>query len=438
MPERKKDYGASTLPGPEAVVCGEPGREDGTDVDLAKRNLIGNIVKEMRVHLGVSQEALAELIGSTQDYISKVERHKADPSWEFVIRLYAVASLAEMDALEKSMSGLPGSDCGRDNLPRTVRGATAVFKGLLRAGVLPTEIQDVVRGFIEQWEDYLAEKDSRHISDVIRRGFMQHRRPREQTGGSGFSPDLPFPMLQRVLFGETVTMDDLLAIAVGIVTSTQYLEHLAQGLWNDFSQTHTGRIIRPPLPIEDLARHLGCLVEKAEVEPHSVLSPESKRGELLAESNHYVIRFWNWTSGTRCLNRAHFLRFTVAHEIAHLVLVGDGKAAPQAREAERDADRLAGALLMPAKTLEIHMSALPSPSALARVFAVPLDALHIRLRHLREAGLIDHANPEKPAFIVGDVRSLSHRREGLGQTVLFPTRRAMRYGNPAMSYVRVD
>lgn len=103
-------------------------------------------------------------------------------------------------------------------------------------------------------------------------------------------------------------------------------------------------------------------------------------------------------------NAAHVVRFTLAHELAHLVYdrlaartlaQASGPWTPPRRE--RRANAVAAALLMPEKDLRIAISGLPDPSfaadirALAKQFEVGVTAL---VRRLENAGLLDDARAE--------------------------------------------
>jgi transcriptional regulator with XRE-family HTH domain len=48
---------------------------------------LGNIVRELRLEYGLSQEALAERCGFDRTYISLVERGQRNPSFTNVLRL---------------------------------------------------------------------------------------------------------------------------------------------------------------------------------------------------------------------------------------------------------------------------------------------------------------------------------------------------------------
>ncbi|MDE5897586.1 MAG: helix-turn-helix domain-containing protein [Clostridia bacterium] len=50
-------------------------------------NMYGNRIKELRIEKGLSQQQLADRLGTTQKSISKYELEKLDLSTEFIIRL---------------------------------------------------------------------------------------------------------------------------------------------------------------------------------------------------------------------------------------------------------------------------------------------------------------------------------------------------------------
>ena len=88
-------------------------------------------------------------------------------------------------------------------------------------------------------------------------------------------------------------------------------------------------------------------------------------------------------------------RFTIAHEIAHYVLhrdlIGDGVTddamyrSSLADEYERQADRLAGEILLPARALRVAYATEKGLAKLGTMFDASMDAIRIRLKELRLA-----------------------------------------------------
>lgn len=117
---------------------------------------VGRTVGEMRARLGINQTQLAEYIGTTQDYISRVARDEQVPSWELVFKLLSMANKAEADALVHSMRESSTPNRRRDNMARAIRSATAVLMGLANYEQTPDEAKGILKEFLEKWEDWLT------------------------------------------------------------------------------------------------------------------------------------------------------------------------------------------------------------------------------------------------------------------------------------------
>ena len=72
-------------------------------------------------------------------------------------------------------------------------------------------------------------------------------------------------------------------------------------------------------------------------------------------------------------------RFTIAHELGHLVLHGDGVD----ENSEREADQFASALLIPRAMLRRAVTETADPDLLRRRFNVSREALWIALKDAR-------------------------------------------------------
>ena len=129
----------------------------------------------------------------------------------------------------------------------------------------------------------------------------------------------------------------------------------------------------PPTDLEDVGRKLG--VQKISYESFS------GSGELYNDKDGYRIV----CSSDQPRSRQ---RFTVAHELAHVILESTGRNAPRAgRSVERICDMLAAECLMPTSVFEDQLPAtltLSDVAHLARTFGTSITATAIRCAHFRQ------------------------------------------------------
>lgn len=152
-----------------------------------------------------------------------------------------------------------------------------------------------------------------------------------------------------------------------------------------------------PINVKECAKHLGVILEKIELDA-------DVSGFLLLKDDNTIHIGYNKS------NPSNRIRFTIAHEIGHLILHAkdsklfvdkeekmiyrDGNSSTGELLKEREANAFAAALLMPAKLLrqeiEKHKEETKekSISAIAKKFLVSEQAITIRLTNL---GLIDYS-----------------------------------------------
>jgi hypothetical protein len=139
-----------------------------------------------------------------------------------------------------------------------------------------------------------------------------------------------------------------------------------------------------PVDVDGLARDLGLPIYLDASLPESISGKISRDGAA--------------TSGFRITVNAndvpHRRRFTIAHEIGHYVLHRDlildevtdnemYRSSELSDEFERQANRFAADLLLPAQVVRDQYRKLPAIIPLARLFAVSEEAMRIRLKELR-------------------------------------------------------
>lgn len=176
----------------------------------------------------------------------------------------------------------------------------------------------------------------------------------------------------------------------------------AQALLRDFEERY-GAGSSPPVPVERLAAALlGLFVDEAD-DVRALPGAPSDQGRLsgMLDAEAMVI----WIDRGEARRSPGRRRFTIAHEIGHLVLhvpayhevfcdrpadieeVDDGKPAaelPELRRREREANVFARELLMPEPLLreQAHATGFNLP-ALADRFEVSVAAMRLRLRLLK-------------------------------------------------------
>jgi len=124
-----------------------------------------------------------------------------------------------------------------------------------------------------------------------------------------------------------------------------------------------------------------------------VVSKDDMRTEYATthqDGRHLRIREDVYIRASRGEGRA---RFTLAHELGHLIMhccgievfaLASGEYVPAYRHSEKQADYFAASLLMPKK----YFSASDTPELVQNRHGVSLDAARIRLRYLRNKGFI--------------------------------------------------
>jgi putative zinc finger/helix-turn-helix YgiT family protein len=141
-----------------------------------------------------------------------------------------------------------------------------------------------------------------------------------------------------------------------------------------------------PIDVEGLALNLGCVVFRDPTMPRSQ-SGRIERLKHMEWGAGYAI----WINAGEAAKRQ---RFTLAHEIAHVALhadcIGDGivenamhRSAGVRVDDERDADRVAAAILMPERQVRAAFAKERSVARLADQFDVSDEAMRVRLRELR-------------------------------------------------------
>ena len=131
-------------------------------------------------------------------------------------------------------------------------------------------------------------------------------------------------------------------------------------------------VVSPPTDLDEVGRRIG--VQEICYESFS------GSGELHKEKGGYRIVCSLDQPRTR-------QRFTVAHELAHVILERTGRNAPRAGSSvERVCDMLAAECLMPTSTFDVQLPAVPTLSDvanLARTFETSITATAIRCAQLR-------------------------------------------------------
>lgn len=186
--------------------------------------------------------------------------------------------------------------------------------------------------------------------------------------------------------------------ALSKMTSTQRDMALSQGaIAVDLNQWLDDRFELPPPDLPDLSREtspeaaaesLRRLWSIGELPVRNMIHLLEKHGVRiysLAIDSREVDAFSWWKCSTpfvflNSTKSSEHSRFDAAHELGHLVL--HRHAAPQGREAEREADAFASAFLMPRASVIAHSPRYPSLQdliKLKKVWAVSVAALNYRL-----------------------------------------------------------
>ena len=156
----------------------------------------------------------------------------------------------------------------------------------------------------------------------------------------------------------------ILALAPGAPTLREAVRRVIADLIQD--------VMCPPTALEEVGRKLGVQEISYESFPGS--------GELHKERNGYRIV----CSSDQPRSRQ---RFTVAHELAHVILERTGRNAPRAGDSvERVCDMLAAECLMPASVFQGQLPATPTLrdiTNLARIFDTSITATAIRCAQFR-------------------------------------------------------
>lgn len=84
---------------------------------------IGTVIREARVARGLDQATLARRAGTTQTYVSRVERGAVSPSWATVERLLAAAGQRPRVRLEPLPRANPAGSTGRADPEASVEAA---------------------------------------------------------------------------------------------------------------------------------------------------------------------------------------------------------------------------------------------------------------------------------------------------------------------------
>lgn len=74
---------------------------------MTETETIGQMVRDAREEQGITQAALAELVGRTHTMVSHIEAGRKEPSWETMIKLAEVLGLS-LDDLVWKAGRLPG------------------------------------------------------------------------------------------------------------------------------------------------------------------------------------------------------------------------------------------------------------------------------------------------------------------------------------------
>ncbi len=61
---------------------------------------VGDMLKQLRVQAGYSQEALSEALDFGQEYVSRIERNKRKPSWRFLVAFANLLHISPNQLLE--------------------------------------------------------------------------------------------------------------------------------------------------------------------------------------------------------------------------------------------------------------------------------------------------------------------------------------------------
>jgi DNA-binding XRE family transcriptional regulator len=91
MQQAKKDklMNCSTLDQLLAAEYGEPGSESRKQFDdEAQAFCLAQTLKEARLHAGLTQQQLAEKIGTKKTYISRIENGKSDVQLNTLFRIF--------------------------------------------------------------------------------------------------------------------------------------------------------------------------------------------------------------------------------------------------------------------------------------------------------------------------------------------------------------
>jgi Zn-dependent peptidase ImmA (M78 family) len=148
---------------------------------------------------------------------------------------------------------------------------------------------------------------------------------------------------------------------------------------------NANRPATPPVDVEKLATELGLLVYLSDL-PTEIAGKIIKEASLLADYSGFSVHINRRDNPRR-------QRFTLAHEIAHYILhrdlIGDGVIDDALYRSklgdiyERQANRMAADILMPAPLVRSEYRIRPAIAALAQAFNVSKEAMAIRVNELR-------------------------------------------------------
>jgi len=148
---------------------------------------------------------------------------------------------------------------------------------------------------------------------------------------------------------------------------------------------NANRPVAPPVDVEKLAAQLGLLVYRSDLSTE-IAGKIVRETSLLSDYSGFAVHINMHDNPRR-------QRFTLAHEIAHYVLhrdlIGDGVTDDAMYRSklgdiyERQANRMAADILMPAPLVRSEYRIQPAIAPLAQAFNVSMDAMAIRVNELR-------------------------------------------------------
>lgn len=154
----------------------------------------------------------------------------------------------------------------------------------------------------------------------------------------------------------------------------QARSELCQAIANEVLRefARTGAVIKPPVPVEDLAGWLGYQIVPLYFVPDEFSALVSTKDQLI---------------GVNGRHHRHRQRFSLCHELAHILL----KHPPESRCTAKqitlyniEADECASELLIPTELLVQRLKSTPHPAELARAFDVSEEAMRRKLAALAE------------------------------------------------------